>query len=417
MKKLLLLLPILLLLVSLGAYSSSGRSMLYADSFMLHAQGSEANYWNPALLNPSYHDVWLPALNLGIYVSNNSLDLDTYNYIMDKGEISEDDKDKILGMIDDKLAVYAGSQISLFGFSAASFAITSSVHLDLQAAFSKQYLELLLRGNTDSTYVFTKEQNNLGGLSYVDLTYGIGDFKIPLGEKLQPIRAGFSLSALAGVGSGHTARYSGILSSTFEGLSLNQDVLLRTGLGGYGFKSMLGLAWDPVQNLSTGVTLDNVLGFINWQVKCTDYGYLANADSIYVSDLGNDLGDLLTNESTELEIDPFKTKLPLELRVAAMYRLPQVSFSTDYFTGLSKSEQFNTSGRLSFAVEFTEPKIMPIFLGYSMGNKNYPWRVSYGIGLRSKALEFGIGMQSFKSIIPGYKSKGLAFASFFTIRT
>lgn len=417
MKKLTVILIFLLALLSLNAYSSTGRSMLFADSFMLRAQGCEANYWNPALLNRSYHDIWLPFMNTGYYVSNNSLDLDTYNYIMDKGEISEDDKDKILGMIDDKLAVYAGSQISLFGFSAARYAISSSVHLDVQAAFSKQYLELLLRGNTEETYLFTKKQNNLAGLSYVDITYGMGDFKIPLGEKLAPIRAGFSLSALAGVGSGHTARYSGALSSTFEGLSLNQDVLIRTGLGGYGFKSMLGLAWDPLQNLSTGITVDNVLGFLNWQGKCTDYGYLVDADSIYVTDLDEDLGDLLTEDNTEVEIDPFKTKLPMELRMAAMYRLPQVSFSADYFSGLSKSEQFNTSGRLSFGVEFTEPKIMPIYLGYSMGNKNYPWRVSYGIGIRSKVLEFGIGMQSFKSIIPGYKSKGLAFASFFTIRT
>jgi len=61
--------------------------------------------------------------------------------------------------------------------------------------------------------------------------------------------------------------------------------------------------------------------------------------------------------------------------------------------------------------------VMPLFLGFPPGNSDYPWRVSYGIGLRTRRVECGLGVQSFKSLLPGYKTKGLAFATYFTIRT
>ena len=81
MKKLLLLL-LPLLCVSLLSGFITGKSLLFADSFMLRAQGTEALYFNPALLHPGYSDIMLPAVNSAAFVANNSFDLDTYNYIM-----------------------------------------------------------------------------------------------------------------------------------------------------------------------------------------------------------------------------------------------------------------------------------------------------------------------------------------------
>lgn len=418
MKKLLLLCTAFMLLASVSAYSSTGRSMLYSDSFMLRARGSEANYWNPALLNRSYNDVLFPALNLGIYLANNSFDLDLYNTIVEKDTLSEADKSKILDAIDEKLGVYAGSQIILFGFSAGRSAVTGSLHLDARAHLSEQYLDLLLRGNTEDSYMFSKKQNNASALSYVDITYGMGDIRIPLGKKVNPIQTGFALSILAGVGSGHTERYEGVFSSTFDGLSLKQDILMRTGLGGYGFKGMLGTAWQtPLPGLSTGFALDNIMGFINWQAKCSDFGFRLEMDSVYVENLDEDLDALLTNESEEIEGKPYTTKLPLEFRGALLYEHTYASFSVDYFAGLTKTDQSSTTGRVAFAIESKVPAVMPMFLGFTPGNSDYPWRVSYGIGLRTRWLEFGLGMQSFKSLLPGYKTKGLAFASYLTFRT
>ena len=418
MKKLLLLCAAFMLLASVSAYSSTGRSMLYSDSFMLRARGAEANYWNPALLNRSYNDVLFPVLNLGIYIANNSLDLDLYNSVVEKDFLTEEDKDEILDAIDEKLGVYAGSQIVLFGFSKGRSAVTSSLHLDAQGNLSEQYLELLLRGNTEDSYVFTKKQNNASALSYVDITYGMGDIRIPLGKKLNPIQTGFALSILTGVGSGHTENYEGRFSSTYDGLSLKQDILLRAGLGGFGLKGTLGAAWQtPLPGLSTGFALDNILGFINWQARCMDFSYRLEADSVYVENLGEDLDALLTDESEEIEGKPFTTKLPLEFRGALLYDFPYASLSVDYFTGLTKTEYSPGTGRVAFALESKVPAVMPLFLGFTPGNSDYPWRVSYGIGLRTRKVECGLGVQSFKSLLPGYKTKGLAFATYFTIRT
>jgi len=79
--KYLLLLLLLLLAAGLNALGV-GKALLFSDSFMLRARGSEALYYNPALINERYTDVYLPGVNLGFYVNNNSLDLDTYNFVM-----------------------------------------------------------------------------------------------------------------------------------------------------------------------------------------------------------------------------------------------------------------------------------------------------------------------------------------------
>jgi hypothetical protein len=148
-----------------------------------------------------------------------------------------------------------------------------------------------------------------------------------------------------------------------------------------------------------------------------DFSYRLEADSVYVENLGEDLDALLTDESEEIEGKPFTTKLPLEFRGALLYDFPYASLSVDYFAGLTETEYSPGTGRVAFALESKVPAVMPLFLGFTPGNSDYPWRVSYGIGLRTRRVECGLGVQSFKSLLPGYKTKGLAFATYFTIRT
>lgn len=199
MKTTLLTLLAILIAVTLAADPGTGKSLLFGDSYLLRATGAEANYWNPALLAREHGVTWLPLLNTGIFIANNSLDLDLYNYVMSvEDTLTAADKDKILNAIDDKLALNAEAQISLFGITTGRMGLTSTLQLTAEGAFSEDYLELLLKGNPgDSLHIdFTNQDNYGAATAYVDFTFGMGDFRIPVGGKVRPrAPGGFSQPA------------------------------------------------------------------------------------------------------------------------------------------------------------------------------------------------------------------------------
>ncbi|MDP2174036.1 MAG: DUF5723 family protein [Candidatus Cloacimonadaceae bacterium] len=410
MRKLFLFLILSLSAFALFGTNYAGKGMMYSDSYMLRAKGSEANYWNPALISENYGDLWLPALNSGFYAANNSLDLDIYNHIMKKKYLDDSDKQKLLNMIDENLNITVGGQSSILGLTFGNVALTSSIHYYAKAAVSEKYLELLLYGNAEEHYEFGKKHNNLAALSYVDFTLGYGDITLPLPESVPTIKAGIGASLLVGIQDIHTSHYHGSFSSTIDGLSLHQDITLKTGGGGAGFKAMLGLVSEPLPNLFAGITLDNIFGFINWGLVRENLNYRLSADSVYVANLDDDIFEW---EKTREKADAFSTSFPLELRLATLYRTRQAVLSTDFVQGFGSSIMTSKIGRISFGAELLPIPMMPIHLGVGLGNSEYPWRVSYGIGLKIRPVEFGIGMQSFESILPGVKTKGVAFASYF----
>jgi len=414
MKKLLILLWGSIILYPLIAGSNTGLPLMYADSYMMRAYGSEANYWNPALLSEETGDIWLPALNSGIFLANNALDLDFYNYIMEKGSISEADKQKLLDMMDGSAILSMSGQSSVLGFTLGNVALTSSVRYYAKAAISERFVELLLYGNEeDRTYEFTREHNHVSSLSYGDITVGMGDIRLPLPQTIPDIRLGWSASLLVGIAELHTARYYGSFSSTIDGFSFHQDATLRKGGGGIGFKGMLGLVSEPIENLHVGVTLDNLLGEIRWGLVRENQHFRVAIDSVYVADLNE---DLINYDTWTDKANAFSTKLPMEFRLGMLYKTRQISLSADYVQGFDESTVTSKVGRVSVGAELLPIPILPIHLGYSPGSSTFPWRVSYGVGLRILPFEFGLGLQTFESVLPSYSTKGLALASYFRFR-
>jgi hypothetical protein len=412
MKKLILLCLVLMLAFSSLPAIKTGKSIFYADSYMLRARGVEAAYWNPAnIIAGKYYDLWLPGVNSGVYVSNNALNLDTYNYVMSQDRLDDADKQLILGKMDGSLRASMSGNTSILGFGFANMTISSSVTYLGRMALSEDYLDLLLYGNTEEEYLFDKSTNDLAALSFVDVTLGMGGFYIPfLPEKVPPIRFGFSASALAGVGSVHMEDYNGVIRRSIDsGLYLYQDVNLRTAAGGVGFKGMLGLASNPIPNLEVGLTLDNLFGGITWSMFKEDQKFHFVADSIYIANIDE---DFYTQTSERVEIDAFSTELPPELRLGAMWTFPKLSVSTDYVQGFKNSMVTSSVGKLSFGAQLLPVPFLPLSFGISLGNSQNPWRVSYGVSLRSATGEAGIAFQSYDSFIPGPKSKGISFGSF-----
>jgi len=409
MKKLLIIV-LGLMLASMLFGIKTGKSIFYADSYMLRAYGVEAAYWNPALIKHDKHiDTWIPVLNTGVQVTNNSLDLDTYNKVVGDDYLDEAEKADLLSKVKGSLVAEFSGNHSIAGFTLDNMAFSTSISYMGKAVVSKRYLELMLNGNEDTLYVFNKSQNNVSAMGYIDLTGGMGDIKLPLGDKIPTIKAGFSGSILIGLADAYTQKFDGFLKSTMDGITLHQDVTLRTGVGGIGFKSMLGLVSNPYPGLDVGMTVDNVFGFLNWSGVTEDKIYSFRADSVYVANVND---DFYTTTDETVKTDSYHMSLPPEMRLAAMYSLKQLNVSADYVQGFKESVATDGKGRLAIGAQFTPAPFLKLHWGLGFGNSSYPWRISYGISANSSTAEFGIGVQSFKSVIPGTTSKGIAFGSY-----
>ncbi|HPH71167.1 MAG: DUF5723 family protein [Candidatus Cloacimonetes bacterium] len=414
MKRCILLVLIFLISVSVLNAFNTGKSVLFADSYMLRAKGVEAAYWNPANLKQVKGiDFWLPIMNLGISVNNNSLDLDTYNYVVSQDFLDDEDKIKILNKIDGSLRSAVEGNISIIGFAFNNISFSSSLHLTGRLAVSERFVDLLLYGNTDSLYVFDKSTTDISGLSYADFTFGMGNFIIPfIPEPIPKIRAGFSVSALVGVGDANTQEFNGYFNSSMEGLSLQQDISLHTGIGGYGQKVMLGLASNVTPQLEVGLTLDNLFGKITWPFTTEARNISITADDVYASNIDEEFYDY-TSET--VDIDTYSTELPPELRLGALYSMKRANVSVDYLQGFKSSINNSNIGRISMAAQVLPLKFLPIGMGVCFGNSIYPWRVSYSIGLHTSTGEIGFGVQSIKQLFPSYKSKGLSIGSYIKV--
>jgi len=414
MKKLLLLLCLAVLAAGSLLGFTTGKSILFSDSFMLRAQGCEAIYWNPALINPDYSDILLPGINTSFYVANNSLDLDTYNYVMSHDFLDQEDKDNLLAKIrDGHLSVDSEANTSIFGLTIGNVGLASSLHFYGRGSLSKDYLELLLNGNVDSLYVFTKKDNDLSSLTFGDITFGMGDITLPLGDRIPKIKVGFSTSLLVGIYDTKISKFDGFLSSGFDGMTLSQDIIVDTGIVGGGFKGMLGAVSEPMKDLSVGLTLDNLFGFINWGLNTEAIHFNVTADSLYAANIEE---DFYTETHEWVDIDNYTTKLPPELRLAGLYRLKPVSVSADWVYPFDSSVIAPQKGRLSLGAEVNLLKYFPIHMGMTFGNQELPAKFSLGMGIKTSYGDIGLGYQSFGSIIPGYTSKGISLGTYFNFR-
>jgi hypothetical protein len=210
-----------------------------------------------------------------------------------------------------------------------------------------------------------------------------------------------------------TRELEGYLSSNLDGLNVQQDLIIRTGLGGYGLKTLLGLYSEPIPSLEVGATLDNLFGFIKWQKQTQEEIYHFEIDSLYASNIEE---DFYIEDRSTVDIKPYTTKLPLEMRLSALYTYKPISVSADYVVGFGSSPEVSKQGRISLGAQICPIQQIPISIGYCSGNDIYPWRMSYGIGLDFKSVALGIAIQSIESILPGSSTKGISFANYIKVR-
>ncbi|HOH60485.1 MAG TPA: DUF5723 family protein [Candidatus Cloacimonadota bacterium] len=415
MRKLILVLTVLSLTLSISAMPSA-KSIFFADSYMLRATGVEANYWNPARLQKGERtEYWLPGVNSAVAISNNALDLDTYNYFVSRDTLFSADKERLLRDVKGKLAVNGEASISIYGYTMSNAALSISSRVFAKAKAQEDILRLALYGNTEDHYRFTRNSNNVSGMAYTDVTYGIGGYNLPFMPAGTPlIKVGGSLSALIGMANLETNQFLAEISTDAEGgVNARQNTIIRSSTYGFGFKGMLSMYSQIMPQWEAGLSLDNIGGNILWRGSNEERHFSLAIDSVFVASIDD---DIYTLEEETIEIDPYGTSLPMELRLASKYDLGPVDVSADWVQGFKESAVTSDTGRLSMAAEAHPWSFMPVSFGLSFPNSKIPLKASYSIGLRSRVSEFGIAVQSYNSIFPGYKSKGVSLATSLRLR-
>jgi hypothetical protein len=176
-----------------------------------------------------------------------------------------------------------------------------------------------------------------------------------------------------------------------------------------GLKGMLGVYSEITPELEAGITLDNIAGFIRWSLKSQLDSYHFSADSVFVANIDE---DFYLQETESRNIKPFTTTLPPELRLAALYKHKYAAVSADWVHGFKETASTSAIGTLSLGASFLPYKAVGLSWGISLPNSHNPLKVSYGIEFKTRISDFGLAVQSYDSVLPGYKSKGVSLGLF-----
>jgi hypothetical protein len=414
MKKRNIILFLILITINSFAYGfTSSRSLAFSDSYGLRAIGADALYWNPASLNARQKTFDIPITNLQFHLENNGFNIHTYNEI--SGHYLDDAlKEKILSGFKGHLGFESSMHTTILGTTFGKFGLGIGVNASASGKLSKQYLNLLLYGNQeDQEITFTQKHNDAEGIVYSDLTIGSGDYEISklipsyAENELPPITFGASLSLLTGIKGFEVSSFRGHFSAGDDGINLVQDIVVKEGTLGFGYKGMVGFKSQPMDHLEVGLTIDNILGNIKWSGDNKIHYEHVDVDSVYIADLDNDIFD--PTDSTA-NYGTFTTKLPAEMNISFLYQLKMASVSLDWKQGFKESFITSRQPRISLGAEYLPSKIVPIQFGYSLPNKFESYQFSYGLGMRLPHFEFGIAVQSSHALVPCNLSRGFTFA-------
>jgi hypothetical protein len=386
-------------------------SYTYGNSYLMRADGMDCVTTNPALFG-RHRDYAcdLALFSWSVGAKNNSISNSTLSDVSGK-YLDQGDKDDLLDEIDHSVKAGLDMDMTILAMSYQNWGFHIGAHGMAGMRVSEDYLDLALNGNDyDTVYRFTKSENDARALSYADISFGMGastldryitvlqNYPLPL------IYVGYSLSYLVPLAGGYVDSYDGQFSTTDDnGIGLDQTIRFKSGAGGYGFKVMLSLASDINEHWSAGLSLDNPIGFLKFQGNTKVRYYELHSDSLYVSDLDE---DLLRDSTYTVDASSFEMSLPTTLRLGGMYRQDKWNVSLDYLQQFTNTVYSSTTPRFNLCGEWFPAPIVPLRLAFSSGDRNNPLAFTYGMGLHFSSVWFDLGYRIDGSILPFWNTKG-----------
>ncbi len=414
MKRIIVFIILVISCISIYGFTSP-KSMAYSNSYLSRSNGVDALYWNPSLIGQGTTFV-IPLTDNGIILTNNLFDQDMNGI---SGEfLTQADKEDLLDEIDGYFVAEGSMRNTIFGMSSNNKAFGIGLNTVLDMKVTEELLEIILYGNENDSYNFNKSDINYKVMSYLDITYGMGGFKLQdLTDKLNNIpdvNYGFSISLLTGLGQIDVSKFNAeYRSSVNEGIYFDADLYQREQAFGLGLKANLGFDSQLTDEINVSMGFDNIAGFIKWigdaKIRRTHYWM----EDVYLSDLDE---DLLSDEDELKDVDGRTTSLPLTYRMGSLYDFGKVDFSLDYEHVFDENEYKLGRNRLGMATEIRYLHNLPIQLGLQFNDGENDLSSSIGVAYRTNFFELGISMQSVGTAFPSNSSKSLAIGLYTQIK-
>ena len=382
---------------------SNARSVAMGGAYTAIARGVESPSWNPANLGLSgknkYH---FNLVSVGLGLNNNSFDKNHYDLYNGKYLTSEDKQNILASIPAEGLRFDLGTEVQAMGLAFGPLAFSASGFAVSDLSFSKEILDLVLNGNE-----FGRVYNigGTGGEGWAASSFGVS-LGMPIIKNANfEFAVGGSIKYLRGFAYAKVKEATTTMSTDFDGLQTNGRVVIDRAFGGSGFAIDVGTAARS-GNWSLSLGLSNFSNHINWNRETKSFVYEFSADSVSVEKIADsDIDSVFSDSEETVAIEPFTTKLPVELRFGIARATKRFTFGVDFRTAFKKAPGVSTKPKFALGAEFRLIQFFPLRSGVAFGGKE-GFTPSAGF-----AFDFSVFSWDFAIASPGgFSGKGLAFA-------
>ncbi|MCK4447453.1 MAG: hypothetical protein KAW56_10280 [Candidatus Marinimicrobia bacterium] len=395
-------------------------SVAFANAYSTKARGANVIGWNPANLglndNPKFSMsfgafpfVPIPAFQ----ISNNSISpywLDnkffTGKYLTDK------DKEDLLGYFPNEgLMLNPLLQMQILGISVGRWAVTIGTEFTGNLVLPKSLFHFAFYGNEFGKAVDLSDLD-LEAQSVATIAVAHGrELGIPyLSDYCSQVTAGIAIKTLVGIGYAEFEQVNAQITTFEDKFVLEGDAVAKYGKGGFGMALDMGLSAVINEKMMANISLNNLLGSINWgiiEAEKVEYSYFTEIYSDEF-DIADSLFEKGVKKDTSYSINELKSNYPGYLLLGFQYNIFE---NLNVFTTVKQhfNQDFASTylPKISFAADFRPLKWLPIRAGIAFGGiEEFQWGIGTGLSFNHYSLDWGF------SQIGGMfnNAKGFAFS-------
>jgi len=432
MKKILIILLISTLFTTYLFAEGLGnaKSLSLGDAYHSKATGFHALNWNPARLGLLEDFYTFNIFHADGRISNNSLSLKTYNETTGDS-LSHSEKLDLYDLIPTSgLTLYGNSQafVPISSFSIGKFGFTINNQNVGYFTLPKELFKLLLFGN-DIEEEFDFSDTDAKILSYVEPKIGYGSRIYPekylsfYKDSYPPIYAGASVGYMIGLAYAEVEDLTSKFTVHDNGYaSIDNRISLRTAgvdtsdgelewepqTAGRGFRGNFSLFSPINENLSVGLSFNNLFANIHWSKICKRIEMELVSDTLNIGNWDDSLA-----VDTTYSIEGFDQNIPVEMYLSGSYKYSDFKVFLDYVQGFGNSVLTTTTPKISLGSEYYALDWLPLRCGVGFGGREGT-HFSFGTGFEFGRFEFNWAVRSHHGLF--YGSRGLSAATDLTLK-
>lgn len=396
LKKSCIPLIILLFVTVVDAQTFPGpKSIGYANAFVTQSRGTEAIGWNPA--NLGYSDNSTYSLSFGLtpfipfpntQINNNALSFSWFNqYIAAGGHLNNARKHEMMRAFPAYgFNIHPALSTQFIGYQYGYSALSLGANVEGNILLPRELIELFMYGNQiDQNFKLGDFHSEAQAVVVLSFAQARTVQLLPQYHKyFDKLYIGGGIKILGGGGYAGTETLSGNFDTREPKKVLaNSEFKAKYAVGGFGMAFDLGAAMQVNSKIHAGISLQNLLGFIQWNHKYAEtYHYSIQFDSDILQDStlnDNELQDKFVKADTSYNPGYFTTPYPAKLLTGIDYKMSnRATFYIAYEQGFSDRFSSSRTPKFSIAGKFTPLPWLILRLGVSLGGKE---RLQFGGGL------------------------------------